>query len=43
MPTRSKFDRGWGFRRSTINHHSELRPIFSIAYRRQYFYEYSAD
>ena len=35
--------KGGGSRRSTIDHHSELHAIFSIAYPRQYFYEYSAD
>jgi hypothetical protein len=34
---------GWGFSRSTISHHSELHSVFSVAYPRQYFYEYSAD
>src|SRR5579863_529594 len=31
-----------GFRRPAIDHHGELYAIFSIAYPRQYFYEYSA-
>jgi hypothetical protein len=34
---------GWRFRRSTVDHHSELHLIFSIAYPRAYFYEYSAE
>jgi len=33
---------GWGFRRFAISHRSELRPILSAAYPREYFYEYSA-
>src|SRR5271170_2916574 len=34
---------GWGFRRSAIGQPSKMQPIFSTAYHRQYFYEYSTD
>jgi hypothetical protein len=35
--------KAWGFRRPTIDQQSKVLPIFSIAYPRQYFYEYSAN
>jgi hypothetical protein len=42
-PSRLCFTRRVGFRVPTIGQYGKIQPIFSIAYPRQYFYEYSAD